>query len=80
MAPTVTQATPPPPKEEAPAPTAALKLGDVKRFADREKKAEGVVKVLEADEKGRLRLSMKAAQQEAQQREPQQQNEVQTVQ
>jgi polyribonucleotide nucleotidyltransferase len=38
------------------------------------------VKVLEADEKGRLRLSMKAAQQEAQQREPQQQNEAQTVQ
>jgi polyribonucleotide nucleotidyltransferase len=41
------------------------------------------VKVLEADEKGRLRLSMKAAAQEAQQREaqqPQAQNEVQTVQ
>ncbi len=43
------------------------------------------VKVLEADEKGRLRLSMKAAAQEAQQREPQpqqpqQQTEAQTVQ
>jgi polyribonucleotide nucleotidyltransferase len=41
------------------------------------------VKVLEADEKGRLRLSMKAAAHEAQQREaqqPQAQNEVQTVQ
>jgi polyribonucleotide nucleotidyltransferase len=38
------------------------------------------VKVLEADEKGRLRLSMKAAQQEAQREAPQPQNEVQTVQ
>jgi polyribonucleotide nucleotidyltransferase len=40
------------------------------------------VKVLEADEKGRLRLSMKAAAQEAQReaQQPQQQNEVQTVQ
>ena len=49
VAPTATQAAPPPPPTvEAPAPTAALKLGDVKRFADKEKKAEGVVKVLEA--------------------------------
>lgn len=51
VAPTVTQAAAPaPPKEEPPAP-AAPKLGDVKRFADKEKKAEGVVKVLEADAK-----------------------------
>jgi len=40
-----------PPQPEAPAPTTALKLGDVKRFADKEKQAEGVVKVLEADAK-----------------------------
>lgn len=52
VAPTVTQAAAPaPPKEEPPVPTAALKLGDVKRFADKEKKAEGVVKVLEANAK-----------------------------
>jgi hypothetical protein len=48
-APTVTQAAPPPPQEAAPA--APLKLGDVKRFSDKEKKAEGVLKVLEADVK-----------------------------
>lgn len=52
VAPAASQAaTPPPPPAEPPAPTAALKLGDVKRFADKEKKAEGVVKVLEADAK-----------------------------
>lgn len=51
VAPAVSQAAAPPPKEEPPAPAAALKLGDVKRFADKEKKVEGVVKVLEADAK-----------------------------
>ena len=50
-APTVTQAAAPPPKEEPKPVDAPLKLGDVKRFADKEKKVEGVVKVLEADVK-----------------------------
>jgi hypothetical protein len=49
--PTATQAATPPPTGEPAAPTAQLKLGDVKRFADKEKKSEGVVKVLEADTK-----------------------------
>lgn len=49
-APTVTQAAPPPVEEPKP-PAAELKLGDVKRFSDKEKKAEGVLKVLEADVK-----------------------------
>ena len=49
-APTVTQTAPPPAEEPKPADT-PLKLGDVKRFSDKEKKVEGVVKVLEADVK-----------------------------
>ena len=47
-APTVTQTAPPPAEEPKPADT-PLKLGDVKRFSDKEKKVEGVVKVLEAE-------------------------------
>ena len=47
-APTVTQAAPPPPTEQPKSADAPLKLGDVKRFTDKEKKVEGVVKVLEA--------------------------------
>jgi len=51
-APTTTQAATPPAQEQPAAPGAAQpKLGDVKRFTDKEKKAEGVVKVLEADTK-----------------------------
>jgi hypothetical protein len=50
-APTATQEAAPPPKEEPKPADAPLKLGDVKRFSDKEKKAEGVVKVLEADVK-----------------------------
>ena len=51
VAPTASQAAVTPPPAEPAAPTAQLKLGDVKRFADKEKKAEGVVKVLEVDTK-----------------------------